>query len=156
VSARAYAERGYDGAVLVIRESEQELVEWRPGVLTRLRAGALVGTERLSVLEQWHEPGCGAPTHTHHDAEELVTVLEGVAEFWIEDEHATLEAGSTAVVPPFRRHGFRNAGEGTLHVLAVLSAAEPLVEYDEEAGAVFEIGGRGDDRRDAHRAVRRP
>ena len=156
MSARAYAARGYDGAVLVIREGDQERVEWRPGVLTRLRAGAALGTERLAVLEQWHEPGRGAPTHTHYDAEELVTVLEGVAEFWIEDEHATLEAGSTVVVPPFRRHGFRNAGEGTLHVLAVISAAEPIVEYDEEAGTVFEIGGRGDVRRDAHRAVRRP
>ena len=141
--------------MLIIREAEQELVEWRPGVRTRLRAGAQLGTERLAVLEQWHEPGCGAPTHTHHDAEELVTVLEGVAEFWVEDERATLVAGDAVVVPPFRRHGFRNAGAAPLHVLAVLSAAEPLVEYDEEAGTVFEIGGSGDFRRDAHRAVRR-
>ena len=142
--------------MLILRESEQELVEWRAGVRTRLRAGGSLGTGRLSVLEQWHEPGCGAPTHTHYDAEELVTVLEGVAEFWIEEERATLEAGDTVVVPPFLYHGFRNAGEGKLHVLAVLSAAEPLVEYREEAGTVLEIGGRGDVRRDAHRAVRRP
>lgn len=155
MSARAYAERGYDDAVLVIREGEQGLVEWRPGVQTRLRAGAPLGTERLSILEQWHEPGCGAPTHTHHDAEELVTVLQGVAEFWIEDERETLAAGDTVVVPPFRRHGFANAGPGRLHIQAVISAAEPLVEYDEEAGTVFEIGGSGDERRDAHRAVRR-
>ena len=147
--------RDYDDAVLIIRETEQERVEWRPGVVTRLRAGAPLGAERLCVLEQWHEPGCGAPTHTHFDAEELVTVLEGIAEFWIEDERAALEVGDTVVVPPFRRHGFRNAGAGALHVLAVLSAAEPLFEYDEEAGTVFEIGGHGDVRRDAHRAVRR-
>ena len=141
--------------MLILRESEQELVEWRPGVRTRLRAGSSLGTGRLSVLEQWHEPACGAPTHTHYDAEELVTVLEGTAEFWIEEERATLLAGDTVVVPPFLYHGFRNAGDGTLHVLAVLSAAEPLVEYAEEAGIVLEIGGRGDVRRDAHRAVRR-
>ena len=142
--------------MLILREGEQERIEWRPGVVTRLRAGKPLGTERLCVLEQWHEPGCGAPTHTHYEAEELVTVLEGVAEFWIGDERATLEAGDTVVVPPFLYHGFRNIGEGKLHVLAVLSAAEPLVEYAEEAGTVLEIGGRGDVRRDAHRAVRRP
>ena len=141
--------------MLIFRESEQELVEWRPGVLTRLRAGGSLGTERLSVLEQWHEPGCGAPTHTHYDAEELVTVLEGSGEFWIEEERTALEAGDTVVVPAFLYHGFRNIGEGKLHILAVLSAAEPLVEYAEEAGTVLEIGGEGDVRRDAHRAVRR-
>jgi quercetin dioxygenase-like cupin family protein len=140
--------------VLIILENEQERVEWRPGVTSRLHAGGSLGTERLCVIEQWHEPGAGAPTHTHAGAEELLMVLEGEAEVWIEAERATVAARSAVVVPASAWHGFRNAGAGTLHILAVLSAAEPAVEYEEEPGTVLAIAGRGDVRRDAHRAVR--
>ena len=151
---RAYAPREYDGPVLIIRENEQDRVEWRPGVMSRLHAGGSLGTERLCVVEQWHEPGRGAPTHVHAGVEELLMVLEGEAEVWIEGERASVGAGSTVVVPASARHGFRNAGAGPLHILAVLSAAEPPVEYEEEPGTVLAIAGRGDVRRDVHRAVR--
>jgi hypothetical protein len=66
--------------VLINRASDQELVEWRPGVLTRMLAGSLLGSERLCLLEQWHEPRRGAPTHRHANAEELLLVLGGTSE----------------------------------------------------------------------------
>jgi quercetin dioxygenase-like cupin family protein len=140
--------------VLVVRASDQELVEWRAGVLTRMLAGALLGSERLCVLEQWHEPGRGAPTHRHANAEELLLVLEGTSEVWVAEERARVESGSTVVIPQDAPHGFRNVEVETLHVLAVFSEAEPLVEYLEEEGVVLDIGGGGGIRRDAHRAVR--
>ena len=49
----------------------------------------------------------------------------GQAEIWIEEERAILTAGQSMIVPAGHRHGFRNNGETTLHIEAVL--AEPLV-----------------------------
>ena len=53
-------------------------------------------------------------------------MLEGTAEMWLEDERTTLSAGQSMIVPAGRRHGFRNIGETTLHVQAILAA--PIFE----------------------------
>ena len=76
----------------VIDHRGQELSSWRAGNTTRLNVGAATGASRLCIIEQWFEPGAGAPTHTHFDTEETVTVLEGRAEFWLGEERAELEA----------------------------------------------------------------
>jgi mannose-6-phosphate isomerase-like protein (cupin superfamily) len=61
-----------------------------------------------------------------HAVEEVLTVLEGQAEFWIENERETVMAGRSVIVPAGRRHGFRNSGMSTLHVQAILAA--PIFE----------------------------
>jgi quercetin dioxygenase-like cupin family protein len=131
-----------------------ELVEWRPGVRTRLLAAASTGAQQLCIFEQWSEPGTGAPAHRHPGVEEAVSVLAGDAELWVEDERRRLGPGDTVVVPPDRRHGFTNVGTSTLHTLAVFADPTPPVVYDDEPGVVYEVGGSGSHRRDAHRAVR--
>lgn len=104
---------------------------WRPGVVTRLVVAASTGAAQLCQFEQWCEPGCGAPTHIHA-VEEILTVLAGEADVWIEDETRRLGAGQSALVPAGRRHGFRNTGTGTLHVLATL--ASPIFEAQFDNG----------------------
>jgi mannose-6-phosphate isomerase-like protein (cupin superfamily) len=131
-----------------------EIVEWRPGVRTRLLAAASTGATQLCLFEQWSEPGTGAPAHRHPGVEEAVSVLAGEAEFWVERERTRVAAGDTVVVPPDRRHGFANVGDTTLHTLAVFAAATPPVVYDDEPQVVYEVGGSGSRRRDAHRSIR--
>jgi uncharacterized RmlC-like cupin family protein len=131
-----------------------EIVEWRPGVRTRLIAAAATGSQQLCVFEQWSEPGTGAPAHRHPGTEEAVSVLAGEAEIWIEGERHGLRAGDTVFVPPDCRHGFTNVGTATLHTLAVFADPTPPVVYDAEPDVVYEVGGSGSERRDAHRSVR--
>src|SRR3954469_7695906 len=64
-AARILIGRAYTRSVLVVPPSAQTREEWRPGVQTLLRVSAATGARDLSLLEQWHEPGCGAPTHVH-------------------------------------------------------------------------------------------
>jgi len=109
----------------IIDHERQAVEEWRPGVTTRMRISALTGSVQLCIFEQWCTPGRGAPTHLHA-VEEVLTVLDGQAEIWIEDEQAMLAAGQSMIVPAGRRHGFRNTGTGTLHVQATLAA--PMFE----------------------------
>jgi quercetin dioxygenase-like cupin family protein len=98
---------------------------WRPGVEARMRVSAVNGAAQLCIFEQWAAPGLGAPTHTH-PVEEVLTVLAGEAEMWMDDQRVIVTAGRSLIVPAGRRHGFRNSGDVTLHVHAVL--ASPVFE----------------------------
>jgi mannose-6-phosphate isomerase-like protein (cupin superfamily) len=98
---------------------------WRPGVETRMLVSARNGAAHLCIFEQWIAPGAGAPTHSH-PVEEVLTVREGCADMWLDDEHMTLSAGQSLIVPAGRLHGFRNCGQSRLHVHAVL--ASPIFE----------------------------
>src|SRR3954465_13605753 len=50
------------------------------------------------------EPNTEAPTHVHVE-EQIVIVLDGEFEFWIDGESRTMRAGDVAVVPPGFSHG---------------------------------------------------
>lgn len=104
---------------------ETPLEPWREGVQTRMLVSASNGSTQLCVFEQWIAPGAGAPTH-RHPVEEVLTVRDGEAEMWIEEERRIVSAGQSLIVSAGRRHGFRNSGEGTLHIHAVL--ASPVFE----------------------------
>ncbi len=93
---------------------------WRPGVETRMRVSARNGARRLCI-EQRVAPGAGAPTHSH-PVEEVLTVLAGEAEMWMDEERAIVSRGQSPIVPARRQHGFRNSGSTTLHLHAVLAS----------------------------------
>lgn len=97
------------------------LEHWREGVTTRMLVSAESGASQLCVFEQWIAVGAGAPTH-FHPVEEILTVLAGEAEIWIEDQPYAVKAGQSALVPAGKRHGFRNSGNSELHIHAILAA----------------------------------
>jgi mannose-6-phosphate isomerase-like protein (cupin superfamily) len=99
--------------------------EWRPGVKTRMLVSAQNGATALCIFEQWVMPGNGAPSHSH-EVEEVLTVLSGAAEMWLDQEKTIVKAGRSLVVPARRLHGFHNCGDVTLHLHAVL--ASPIFE----------------------------
>jgi mannose-6-phosphate isomerase-like protein (cupin superfamily) len=115
----------------IVDHDRQPREAWRDGVLTRMRISALTAAVQLCVFEQWCEPGKGAPTHLHA-VEEVLTVLQGQAECWIEDERSPLSAGQSLIVPAGRKHGFRNTSQQTLHVQATLAAPIFEASFDDQ------------------------
>lgn len=109
----------------VLDHNHQVSEDWRPGVRTRMRVSAVTNAVQLCQFEQWCDEGKGAPTHLHA-VEEILTVLAGRAEMWIEDEHKIVTANQSLVIPAGRRHGFTNCGPGILHTMATLAA--PIFE----------------------------
>jgi len=105
--------------------------EWRQGVLTRMRVSAKNGAAQLCLFEQWCEAGQGAPTHLHA-VEEVLHVLEGEADVWVGETHATLKAGQLMLVPAGAKHGFSNCGSGTLHIQSTLAAPVFEAAYDDK------------------------
>lgn len=116
----------------IIDHEREPLDQWRDGVMTRMRVSALNGAQQLCLFEQFCEPGMGAPTHTHA-VEEVLTVLSGEAEIWVDDERGILAQGQSMIVSPGQRHGFRNIGKTTLHVLATLAAPIFEASFDGQA-----------------------
>jgi mannose-6-phosphate isomerase-like protein (cupin superfamily) len=114
----------------IIDHHRQPREDWRGGVATRMRVSAASGAAQLCIFEQWCEPGSGAPTHLHA-VEEVLTVVEGQAEVWQEEERATLTAGQSLLVPAGRKHGFRNSGQSVLHVQATVAAPIFEAAYDD-------------------------
>jgi len=106
--------------------------QWREGVTTRMLVSALTGAAELCVFEQFCDPGCGAPIHTHL-VEEVLTVLSGSAEITVGEARATATAGQSLTIPAGLRHGFVNTGTGVLHVQAILAA--PIFEAWDEGGS---------------------
>ena len=105
---------------------------WRSGVQTRMLVSAVNGAGQLCIFEQRVAPGTGAPTHSH-PVEEVLTVDEGEADMWIGDDHVTVSAGQSLLIPAWRLHGFRNSGTGTPHIHAVL--ASPIFEATPEGAS---------------------
>ncbi len=108
---------------------------WREGVESRMLVAAKNGTSALCVFEQWASPGNGAPTH-FHQVEEVLTVLAGKAEVWIDDQHFPLRSGQSAIVPARSWHGFNNVGTATLHVQAILASASFEASYQDRSDVV--------------------
>lgn len=113
-----------------ILHGEQPREEWRAGVETRMQVSARTGSTQLCIFEQWVAPVMGAPTHSH-PVEEVLTVVAGRAEMWIDEETAVLLEGQSLVVPASRKHGFRNVGSETLHIRAVLASSIFEATFDD-------------------------
>ena len=72
-----------------------------------------------------------APTH-HHAVEEVLTVLSGDAEVWVNESRTIVKSGQSVIVPAGKPHGFLNNGSSTLHLQFTLAA--PIFEgaYDDQ------------------------
>lgn len=90
--------------------------EWlsRPGLTA---AGQLL-TVRVRM-----PPGRAHQFHRHPAMEEIIYVLSGTAEQWVDREKRLLHAGECAHIPRDVVHGTYNAGADTLVFLAILAPA---------------------------------
>ena len=62
--------------------------------------------------------------HRHPQMEEILYVLSGTAEQWVEKEKRVMTAGQSLYLPANVVHGTYNIGKDTLDFLAILSPAK--------------------------------
>lgn len=74
-------------------------------------------TQLLVVLE----PGCGHNFHLHPRQEEIIYVLEGEIEQWLETEKRTLKKGDAVFIGMGTVHGSFNVAADTARLLVVLA-----------------------------------
>lgn len=90
--------------------------EWlcRPG---------LTEAEGLLLVRVRMPPRRAHQFHRHPAMEEIIYVISGTAEQWVDRERCTLRAGESAHIPRDVVHGTYNAGDDPLVFLAILSPA---------------------------------
>jgi quercetin dioxygenase-like cupin family protein len=94
----------------------------------RLIATSAKAGRGYTVLEQVTPPGWGPPRHIHSREDEIFYILEGRYELHVGDEHRTVSAGASAVLPRNVPHGFRNVAPTPSRLLCVI-APGGLEEY---------------------------
>jgi quercetin dioxygenase-like cupin family protein len=97
------------------------------------------GGEVLHV-EVWVEPGGGVPAHVHPAMEERFEVLAGRPSFLAGRKWLTAGPGETVVVPPGRRHAYRNTGNEVAHVICHARPPSSLQGFLEDAAALGRAG----------------
>ncbi len=81
----------------------------------------IADSKDLQVCRAVLPAGEGHPFHTHPELEEVIYVLEGEIEQWVEKEHRRLGPGQAAVIPAGVVHAtFNPSGEDAV-ILAILS-----------------------------------
>jgi quercetin dioxygenase-like cupin family protein len=90
--------------------------EWlcRPG---------LTDAKDLQLVRVSMPPGTGHAFHRHPAMEEIIYVVSGRAEQWVDRARRELGPGEIAHIPKDVVHGTYNAGADTLVFLAILSPA---------------------------------
>ena len=98
---------------------------------------SLTGTDLLTLVRVTMKPGTGHRFHHHPEREEIIYILDGVAEQWVDREQRRLKAGECAFIPARVVHAIFNSSKKPMTFLAILSPADApgpfLVDvYDEE------------------------
>jgi len=108
----------------IVTFSEAE-VEQLPGKthFWHCKPGMVADTNLMFVRAQL-PPGEAHRFHFHPQMEEMLYILSGTAEQWIEEEKRVMKAGDSIYLPAGMVHGTYNKGSETLDFLAVLSPAK--------------------------------
>ena len=104
------------------KNSEVEFAPW--GKHWWLSKPELTGTALLTLVRVTMRPGAGHQFHYHPAREEIIYVVEGVAEQWVDQEKRSLKAGEIAFIPKNVVHAIHNSSKRRLTFLAILSPAE--------------------------------
>jgi quercetin dioxygenase-like cupin family protein len=79
------------------------------------------GAERIMTVEATFLPGKSHAFHRHPNQEEVIWVLEGEIEQWVEDERRLLRAGDAVVIPAGVVHASYNVSAEPVRIIAILS-----------------------------------
>ena len=125
-----------DGELRFITETEMQVEEFPWGPHDWLSRPGLTAAEQLLLVRVHIPPGQAHKFHRHPEMEEIIYVISGTAEQWVDREKRILTAGQSAHIPVDVVHGTYNADEDTLVFLAILSPAKitgpALVDMSEE------------------------
>ena len=125
-----------EGELRFVTAAEMQVEELPWGPHEWLSRPGLVPAEQLLLVRVHMPPRQAHKFHRHPEQEEIIYILEGVAEQWVDREKRILGPGDIAHIPRDVVHGTYNIGDSTLRFLAILSPAiisgPPLIDMSEE------------------------
>ncbi len=91
----------------------------------------LTPTEDLITVHCTIPPGGSHPFHTHPNKEEVIYIIDGEAEQWVERDKQTLRSGDSVYIPKSAVHATFNRSDSDLKFIAIVtpcSAEGPIAE----------------------------
>ncbi len=91
--------------------------------------GDAAGSTPVRVGVQVSPPGYSTGTHSHPYME-IVTVIEGIGEAWMDGQDGVVPIGpgTTPVLPPGTKHGFRVTGPDSMKTYGVHASPDRIVD----------------------------
>ena len=81
-----------------------------------------IGAEKISMAIMDCPPGSTVrPLHSHRDIEEILFILEGAGEAWVDGEVAPFKQGDAVLFPANSKHMVRNTGATSLRTCSIFS-----------------------------------
>ena len=104
------------GKFVLLKDVEREQLDW--GELGWVSRPSITHAKTLTVIEVTLNPGKGHDFHKHPDQEEVIYVMSGEIEQWLEQEKQTLKPGESIFIAPDVVHASFNVGSepAKLHV----------------------------------------
>jgi quercetin dioxygenase-like cupin family protein len=106
---------------------ERDAPYW--GSMAWISRPSTTGADQLMVAEVEFAPGGHHDFHFHPGQEEVLYVLSGEVEQWVDREMRLLGPGDSAFVGPDVVHASFNASEGTSRILVVVGPCVPPDGY---------------------------
>ncbi len=116
------------GKFVLAAEVEREVLDW--GTLGWLSHPPATGAQQLTVIDVHLTPGGGHNFHKHPDQEEVIFVVEGQVEQWLDKRKQILQPGDSVFIPPGMVHASFNVGVGNAHLLAILGPCVGEIGYE--------------------------
>ena len=107
-----------NGKFMISAETKPEHLDW--GHLRWMSNPPSTSARQLTVIEVNIAPGKGHDFHKHPDQEEVIYVIRGQVEQWLEQEKRVLGPGDSVFIGAGVVHASFNAGDGEAQVLAIL------------------------------------
>jgi quercetin dioxygenase-like cupin family protein len=116
------------GKFVIASETKPEVLDW--GRLGWLSNPPNTGAKDLTVIDVTLLPGKGHDFHKHPDQEEVIYVVAGRVEQWVDREKRTLGPGDSAFIPAGVVHASFNTGEVEAKVVAILGPCVGAIGYE--------------------------
>ncbi len=107
-----------------IGKNDVEVEEFPWGPHEWMSRPGLTEADELLLVRVNMPPGKAHQFHRHPEMEEIIYVISGKAEQWVEDQHQILGPGEMAHIPKDVIHGTYNPYDETLVFLAILGPAK--------------------------------
>jgi quercetin dioxygenase-like cupin family protein len=118
------------GRFVLASDARTEELDW--GTLRWICSPDVTGAVAITTTQVWLKAGLGHDFHRHPDQEELITVLEGEVEQWLETERRVLRPGDSIFIPAGVVHASFNCGDGRARMHVVLGPCVGPTGYEVE------------------------
>jgi quercetin dioxygenase-like cupin family protein len=115
------------GKYMILSDVPPEILDW--GQLRWLSNPPATGAKDLTVIDVTLDPGKGHNFHKHPDQEEVIVVIAGQVEQWLDRDKRLLGPGDSVFIPAGMVHASFNAGTDEARLAAILGPCVGDVGY---------------------------